>query len=328
MSAVLDRRTAWSSFWESGPLHSLPGSLDDNLAGPVAEFWQQQLAPLTNDQQVVDIGTGNGALPRLALDLLGENCPTIHAVDLSSVRPAWHQPDTTPSHQRVHFHAGIACEQLPLADNSQDAAISQFALEYSDLDRSLPEISRVLKPTARLALVMHHRDSQLMRVAAAEIEQLAALLADDGFIACARQVLPFFARIAHGQGTQVMNDPQAALHRQAFNQAADTLLQIRQRHPLGGCIATSMTLIGDLIKRTAQGVSPLDDALAWLETHHTQLQQALLRNRELVDCALDQRALEKMATLLEQAGFTIHIQAPLRHAGFLLGWQLAAVRIH
>ena len=65
------RRQAWSDYWRAGPLHSLAGSFQDNYEGPIRAFWEAALAGLTANDRVLDIGTGNGALPALACALYG-----------------------------------------------------------------------------------------------------------------------------------------------------------------------------------------------------------------------------------------------------------------
>ena len=326
MSAVMERQSAWSTFWAEGPLHSLPGSLDDDLNGPVATFWAALFSRLTSDDHLLDIGTGNGALPRLALSSTGMQCPRIDAIDLSAIQPTWHNPDLHDSHRRIRFHAGIACEALPFADGTFSAVVSQFALEYSALDRAIPELLRVMKPKAHVALLMHHRASRLSQVAADEMIQLDALLQPNGFLLDAAQVLPWFEQIARGQGARVQSTPAATEARNHFNDSARQLLALQDGHPGGGSIGNTLALAAELIQRTGKGEITANDAQCRIEAHRQQLVRALLRNRELRDCALSENQAAELAQAFGEAGFMSPVPQPLWHGPHLLGWQLATHR--
>jgi len=51
----------WSSYWQRGTFHSLPGLFPENYAGPVSRFWHAVFSRLPADARVLDLGTGNGA---------------------------------------------------------------------------------------------------------------------------------------------------------------------------------------------------------------------------------------------------------------------------
>src|SRR5690606_20552509 len=82
-----DRAEVWSAYWGQGPLHSLPTSFPDNYQGQIRDFWVGMLSGLGTGHRMLDIGTGNGALPRMALELRGVNCPQVDAIDAAAVAP-------------------------------------------------------------------------------------------------------------------------------------------------------------------------------------------------------------------------------------------------
>ena len=57
--------------------------------------------------------------------------------------------------------AVASAEEIPLADGSVDAVIAAQAFHWFDLDRALPEISRVLVPGGRICLVWNHRNEKI-----------------------------------------------------------------------------------------------------------------------------------------------------------------------
>src|SRR5690606_38242574 len=62
------RRGAWSSYWAAGALHSCIGSLVEDQDGGIGRFWRACFAGLGDGDRVLDLGTGNGALPKLLLE--------------------------------------------------------------------------------------------------------------------------------------------------------------------------------------------------------------------------------------------------------------------
>src|SRR5688572_29452405 len=120
------RRDAWSSYWAAGGLHSCVGSFAGNYAGAIGDFWRDRAAALPDGARILDLATGNGALPLLFRDRRGDAIE-IDAVDLARIAPRWHRPDESP---RVRFHSGIAMERLPFADAGFDLVASQFGFEY------------------------------------------------------------------------------------------------------------------------------------------------------------------------------------------------------
>ena len=54
-------------------------------------------------------------------------------------------------------------EELPYANDSFDVAVAVGVLEYTDMERSLPEISRVLRPGGRAVLCLRNGRSPLAR---------------------------------------------------------------------------------------------------------------------------------------------------------------------
>jgi SAM-dependent methyltransferase len=57
--------------------------------------------------------------------------------------------------------ARAGAEEIPLGDASVDAVIAAQAFHWFDLDRALPEISRVLVPGGRICLVWNQRNEKI-----------------------------------------------------------------------------------------------------------------------------------------------------------------------
>lgn len=66
-------------------------------------------------------------------------------------------------HINGHFISNVSAEKMPFKDAEFDAVISQFALEYSDVEMSLSEVHRILKSKGKLHLVCHHKSSIIVK---------------------------------------------------------------------------------------------------------------------------------------------------------------------
>ena len=103
-------------------------------------------------RSILELGAGTGKLTR-ALVELGHD---VHATDpdeamLDVLRR--HLPD-------VRTSVGGA-ESIPAPDLSYDVVIAGQAFHWFDLDKALPEISRVLNPGGTLALAWNQRDESI-----------------------------------------------------------------------------------------------------------------------------------------------------------------------
>jgi len=104
------------------------------------------LAPGTGEK-ILDIGSGDCS--KAARVLQASNGAMLYAVDPSEKKIAAAKRD----HQQVASSVGTA-ESLPFPDFYFDKAYSTMALHhFTDLDRALVEIGRVIKPGGRYIIV-------------------------------------------------------------------------------------------------------------------------------------------------------------------------------
>src|SRR5207237_4383068 len=76
----------------------------------------------------------------------------------------------------IIFLRGTEIEALPFPRAGFAAVISQYGIEYTDLDRSLPEAVRMVAPGGRLRFVVHAADGIVARDARAVIADADLLL--------------------------------------------------------------------------------------------------------------------------------------------------------
>jgi SAM-dependent methyltransferase len=98
--------------------------------------------------QAADIGAGTGISSRLLAD---------RGVQVLAIEPNTVMRDAAASHPLVEFRDGKA-EATQLEDASVDLVTCFQAFHWFDPEPTLLEFRRILKPTARLALVWNNRD--------------------------------------------------------------------------------------------------------------------------------------------------------------------------
>lgn len=309
-----DRRAAWSRFWESGARHSLPGSFRGNYQGAIRAFWAEGFSILGPTDRMLDLGTGNGALPALLFELLPrERWPMIEAVDLAEPRPSWLAlwPEA-----RVRFRGGVRMEALPYADAAFDLICSQFAIEYGERRPTVAECARVLAPGGRLAAVLHHAESHFLAVAREELDHLRWLLSDSALEGPLVEALPYAAG---------RTGAEAEAARARLNAALAALSQRIEQAKVPDLLITAGQTVLAVIE-TARQAGAAAAAERWSH-FRGELEAAALRTKEMIAAALDERGMRLWQECLVEAGIAIEQLVVLKEAsGLLLGWGLKARR--
>ena len=311
------RRRAWSSYWAQGALHSCVGSFDANYSGAIGTFWEPLVADISPGARVLDLATGNGALPLRLWERHGRASGLrIDAVDLAALAPPWYSPETHPG---IAFHSGVAMESLPFADGTFDWVLSQFGLEYARRPEALRECLRVARQDARLAFVLHHAGSVLVSVGRGELANQELLMAPDGLIAAARRVLPWIARARRGDVPGA--DPRAAQDRELYNAAVARLGQAIA----ASAVPDALVEAREWIHRLLAGVTGADlpARIESLEAYRQAVQSAALRTREMLEHALDAAQVEEMAAVFKAARPASGVRCePLVQREGVLAWGL------
>jgi len=176
---VNDTHEPWSMYWEGGALNSCITGSQEQDARVIASFWQGFAAALPNTARVLDLATGNGAVPQQLLSTRPDL--KITGVDSANIRPHDHVSGDHPL-ATVQFLANTDITQLPFDDGSFDAVTSQFGLEYSNCQLSIPEAARILAPRGRLLLLVHHNDSAILSSGRRTLAEIDLLMHPGGVI--------------------------------------------------------------------------------------------------------------------------------------------------
>jgi ubiquinone/menaquinone biosynthesis C-methylase UbiE len=164
------RVSHWEAYYRGGAIAACPLELLD--------IWSDFFSRLTSGDAMLDIGTGNGAIPLIARRTaasLGHNLE-IHGVDLARIDPTRDVSSGEQLFAGIVFHSGVGAEDLPFETSTFAAVTGQYALEYTDVPRSLGEVMRVLKPGSPAQFIVHHAQSVIVEQARAALVHADAVL--------------------------------------------------------------------------------------------------------------------------------------------------------
>jgi SAM-dependent methyltransferase len=324
-SALATQRAVWTRHWATGASHSCVGSYGDLYGGGIAAFWRTIFQSLQHGQRVLDLATGNGALPRLLLDVRPEKACTVDAVDLATIEPAWVASLHPTIRAQVRFCSGHPLEALPYADGAFDLIVSQYGIEYSDLDRSVPEMLRVLAPDGCIALVMHIVGSRPVELAKIELGHLDWLVSDAGLLSATAGLIEPMTRTSTASGrASLVNDAAAEAARLRFNDAQDAL-QARSMVADGADVLFEVqNCVPSVLELAAKrGATPAREHLSRVEA---SIRDSRLRLEQLVRHALSQASWQSVCNALGHAlGADYEVaQSVVHDQGYLMACTLIA----
>ena len=129
------------------------GWWQDGFTDGVDPEYEEQILPLAAEclsgaRRVIDVGTGEGQIARLASRL---------GAEVTGVDPTRAQLRVAAERGGGPRYVRSAAEQLPFADGSFDAAVACLVFEHlPDHEPPIAEIARVLEPGGRFVFLLNH----------------------------------------------------------------------------------------------------------------------------------------------------------------------------
>lgn len=310
----------WEQYYRSGALVTGPAGRDGGYDQELRERWVEFFSPLPDGASLLDIATGNGAVPYIARQVAQESARQwrIVGIDQASIDPLAHVPDGAHRLAGIEFMGGVAAESLPFEAASFDAVSGQYALEYTDTTRVVAEMARVCKPGARVAFVLHHAESVLLHNARLSLAQAQFVLVDIKIYRKLRRVV------------SMVNEPESAVRKAADElRAAIGALKAAVQKAEGMSTALVLEAALDAVPKLLAVRTTMTPAQAEREVAQVEgeLRGMVHRLQDLLEHALDTAAAQDLSQKLARAGFVNVELAEQRHGGAqLVGWYLCAQR--
>ena len=313
---------AWDRYWAYGNLHSFSQVAAGNYDGVVGAFWRDFFHARADGDRILDIATGNGAIPLLAREVAAADGRhfDIVATDLAAIDPATQVSDPAWRAElaAIRFCPRTPAEDLPFDAATFDCVSSQFGLEYSDLDRSLPEIGRVLRAGGSVGLVMHHTQSAAVVAARRDAAQLAHVVDEVKIFALARKLLRALADLPPAR----RGKPPAAVARKraALDRAVRQIEQEARNQTSDRMLLGPLNYIREVLT-IAERKGP-QAALGWLDEARARLRAMHDRLAAMQAAALTEEAMTTFAERFPSAGLEPPEIATLSEPNDLVGWQV------
>jgi hypothetical protein len=317
-----DEAAPWVRLWKTGVLHSCAVGIQGNYDGEIRDFWHQRFAGLGDGQVLVDVGTGNGAIPLLAKQFAQRQGMAlhIHGVDLAAIDPPRDVPGGVHCYEGIRFHPRTSMTSMPFSDGEVSLLCSQFAFEYAPHAEAAKEILRVVGHSGAAALIVHSTDSLIATVGRAQLQACRWLLGESPILRAAADL----AMIMAGADTPpkraaLASDSAAEAARHRFNEAASALMDRIEAQPSAALLQqTAQRLAGVLARPAAtrdEAAASLSGLRDWIEDEERRL--ALMHA-----AALDGPALEQVARLLGAGGWPVRTGRLLYGGSTCVGWTI------
>jgi|GEM_PF-674252 len=311
----------WSTFWEQGFITTFGRSKPDNYDGVVRDFWREKFLELPTGARMLDIATGNGAIATIAaqIGLAHDKDFFVAATDLARISTGIvGNDDTIQLRERIEFHSDTPCEDQPFDDDYFDFVSSQFGFEYSNIEKTLQEVRRILKAGGPFIAISHHVDSQLIKAANAELEVYRQALDELNVFGTVRE---YFDALGDFGSSRDELKKAMELAVPLSLRINDCVNAFREEHPDDECAKEIVAAVGYLARGAAQTAKA--ERLGAVDAAQVSYRMAQARLEDMVDAAMDQEDIDSLTVNAGSAGFSsANCLNLFVEDGSLAGWQI------
>ncbi|MGM0526573.1 MAG: SAM-dependent methyltransferase [Pseudomonadota bacterium] len=263
-------KNPWSPFWLKGSAASFLDEKSKLQSYQMRKFWFECMREYDIKQPVVDIGSGNGLLVQWLTKYAEENELKL---DVRGIDAA----ELNPPNPALKLSAKTAYEDFTLGGNRKVGTfVSNYGLEYGELDAGLANLHRQLKRGGMLLAMLHSGDSVIVKNGKIMLDLIPSLIKQ-----LKKSVYPL------QQG--LLKEGPGKLSRSSL-QAQDALNRFAQKNERFGAFhaANFYPATQHLLKLAAQGQRQasekvLDDYLHNIELHRDRLHTMLRATQNVSD---------------------------------------------
>ncbi|MHA1544488.1 MAG: class I SAM-dependent methyltransferase [Alphaproteobacteria bacterium] len=297
-------KQAWDRQWRGKILSTCAQHMDPEAGREIGAQWAEFYGALAKGSKILDIGTGNGLLPLIALqvsDSTGKDFE-VHGADLAEIDPAKAVPEQAAGLNRITFHSNCPSENLPFENNSLDAITAQHAFEYGDQAKSAAEVARILKKGGKIRFLIHAADSEIIKANTCKIEQSRYILDEAGLFELTLEA----AKTGQGE------DLRAALEKtdEHFSGDPNTADLIQLLDLLWGAYEQRDKFQSDQVYQH------------WIAENKAELAAQKLRIEALIEAAMDKAGVEALAKTFQNLGIKVKTSEIQAKVGGQVGWLL------
>ncbi len=308
----------WSNFWAQGHVTTFGNFFAEGYSGTIAAWIDEVAEGYATGARVVDIGCGNCAVLTRLLVLH----KPLHYVGIDSAQVVIND-DAKESLKRsastAELLSSVPAEATGLKEQSIDAVISIYGIEYADLSQASAEIGRICTNTAKINLLMHHAESQISEMSARALEEFNDQEIDE-VLGC----LTLISERAEAVGLETLKfDDQAESARLQINHYAAQYLNDREFATANITMFEFMTSVLKFFKLMR---APRAERTRFVEALRSEYESYFARFKQMLEASLDRQEVDTFRAQLEGQGFVIETLKPLLDKEKIVAWELSGFR--
>ncbi len=271
--------------------------------------------------RILDIACGNGAIATIAAEIGNDKDKGffIAATDLADIHSELMGEEKTKlARKTIEFHGRTPCERQPFDDDSFDLVTSQFGFEYSNIEKTLAEVRRVLVQGCRFVAISHHSDSVLIEAARVERDIYKLALDELDLIGHSRRYFEALGELPDDptQIEKAQKKVQPLVDK--VNRGVHSFQELYGEDERALFIIGALSFIGRTARTTTQSerLEALDKVGSDFELHRARLV-------DMAAAALDNEQIEALTLTARSVGFSsVHCLKIYDGDNGLAGWQI------
>ncbi len=291
----------WTPYWQRPTVTSFGDIFPDSYDGEILDFWKKQLRGKLD--HVVDVACGNGALTWIGNDILNQGArkTRITGVDFADISPFRVLSKKKKLYPEVRFIGKTPAENMPFKDGSIDLVMSQYGIEYTNLEKTIPEIARVLVSSGRMSFVLHDKESVIIKRSTVNLDDYRTVLNDIAIHDFALEVDDLYRRVKNPATRQGSSEYQKLVS--SINSSGEKVRALVRDYQGRSPIHLYMERLNQALAQTHDHQKTSRTALIHLA--HDGLRAHIERIEDLEVAALSAEGRQHLVCLIENAGFAI-----------------------
>lgn len=288
-------KVAWDNYWSGAASTGKPRAHETDhpaFRGLWSEFFSSVAQP---NLKLLDIASGDGIVPQVALDSMAAVDPRVTCCDSSQAALS------TIENQLPNIQTRCCdAADLPFGTESFDLVTSQFGIEYAT-HSAIQEACRVLKPGGGLQFILHLHGGDIYQKCQANRNAAEEFIASQ-FVEQAISVVDILSR---KQGSSESNKK---IPLEVIKPGIEKTVKIVNRygrHVTDGTIDTIFMTVSRIFRNPER--FDLTEARNWLEAMHKEMPGYVARMRSMCEASMTTHDVELLAKKLQENLLEIEI---------------------
>ncbi|MCO1333729.1 class I SAM-dependent methyltransferase [Microbulbifer sp. OS29] len=312
----------WTNFWLQGFPTSFAQELPYSYTGEIGTYWRSTVSELNENDKVLDIACGNGAVALLIADeaLKTGKKLEIHAADAAKIHPLAtnKNPHHTTSLKTLKFHSKVPAEKINALGNNFSLITSQFGFEYSRKEETAISIERTLKAGGKFKAICHNTHSKPYSDCTDEVCAFRLLKEK---LKIPEKIKSFIFEAQNIQTTDQLkthlDNPRIS---KKLNSIIESMESLITSHPSAAITAFVRNSTETFLQRNL--LSDIDTKKKFITFLETELEYANQRSKDQINAALSSKRLTDLLSNFSKQGMETLVCEEFHEGSSCTGWRL------